>query len=449
MTLQTTIFWIKNLSRIGALLQYRESLKNERLSLEELSDLEWRKQKSIVEYAYKHCGFYKRYYDEIGFCPSDLKEKEDWALVPVLEKKDVRDFFKEIISDEATTSIMRESMTGGSTGRPLRIYHDKRHHFEVLGWRSLRWWGASPGESLGSIHRKVPKSRLEKIKNKLIWWPTYRTFLDASMINEKELSLFVEDIVKHNVNRIHGYVGSLEKVADYIINNDIQITSVKSVWSTSAPLLYNVREKIEKAFHCKVMNQYGCNEIYHIATQCPHSDHLHIHSDFVHLDVVDESNHLLIDKDGDILVTDLKNRVFPLVKYRLGDRGRLLSERCFCGISLPLLEDIKGRISDAIITPSGRYLDGVYLTSIFDDFYKYVDQFQIRQLSDYSVVVYIKFKNQDNIRNRFVIDSILSNLRKNTNNEISVKTKIVDYINDDKGKIRYIISDIVNQMKSK
>lgn len=437
------IFWIKNRFRIVAYLQYKEVCRHEKLSVHELEEYEWEKQKSIVEIAYNHSRFYKRFYDGKGFHPSMLRNKADWQKVPVLEKDLVRNYCDEILSDEAIPSIIYESTTGGSTGKPLKVFHDRRFHSEILGWRSFRWWGVSPSASVGIVHRRVPKTKLQKIKKKIIWWPTYRTYLDASFIDDDNISDFIKSIIKHKIVWLQGYVGALEKVADYIIDHDVNIDSLKMVWSTSSPLFEHVRDKMERAFGCKVMNQYGCCEIFHIATQCPQTNQLHIHSDCVHVDVVNSNNEFLIDEEGDILVTDLRNEVFPLIKYRLGDKGTLLSNYCPCGLNLPMMKEVKGRISDAVICPSGHFVDGNYLTTLFDNYYDYIDQFQVRQDKNYNIKLIVKLKHPEEKLSYIILETIRKKFISNVNNEVPVEVQVVDHINDDNGKIRYVISEVV------
>ncbi|MCK4735851.1 MAG: hypothetical protein KAT65_25580, partial [Methanophagales archaeon] len=55
-------------------------------------------------------------------------------------------------------------------------------------------------------------------------------------------------------------------------------------------------------------------------------------------------------------------------------------EICSCGRGLPLLQSIKGRILDCIITPEGKYLTGEFFPAIFADYdIKGIKEFQIIQ----------------------------------------------------------------------
>ena len=121
------------------------------------------------------------------------------------------------------------------------------------------------------------------------------------------------------------------------------------IWWTSAPLTPLVRRKIESAYNCLVMNQYGCNEMWNIAIQKKNEPYLTVCSDFVHVDTVD-SHGKQTDKEitGDILITDLKCKAFPLIKYRLGDRGSFAMGGLDSKDGYPKLNFVEGRISDNI-----------------------------------------------------------------------------------------------------
>lgn len=441
MNIKEIVFWSKNkLFRPKAISQYKTVLRNTEKSIDELNLLNWNKRRDIVNYAYKNIPFYKEFYDSKNFNPSDLKIEKDWEKVPVLPKKTVRENIEKIRRPNVPEKYIGIATTGGSTGLPLKIYTDKRFNWEILGWRMFKQWGISPADNVGIIHRRVPTSFIGKFKNRVLWWPTKRAYLNASSMNDEDIKLFVNEIINKRIVWLQGYVGGLEKIADYINTHNIKITTLRLVWSTSAPLMDNVRLKMEKAFNCRIMNQYGSNEFPNIAMQCEDSDDLHINSDCVHIDIL-SNNKYVTDEEGDILVTCFENKVFPLIKYEIGDRGTILSSSCKCGNPLPLLKKIKGRTSDSVYTPSGRYIDGNYLNSIFDDYPTIFDQFQVYQAKDYSLDVRVKIY-ENNTETMKALDAIKRILEVKVNNEISVKISIVDHIDDDKGKIRYIISEI-------
>lgn len=442
MNFRDFVFWSKNyLFRKKAIYQYKDALNNQKESIEKIKRINWEKRKKIVVYAYENIPFYKRFYDANNFNPYSLESENDWQKVPILEKEYVRKFNDELRNPNVKSKFFNQSTTGGSTGTPLRVYYDNRFNYEILGWRAFKWWNISPADNVGIVHRRVGTSFIKTLKNRALWWPTKRAYLNATSMTNEEISRFVSKLIKHKTVWLQGYVGALERIADYIILNKIEISSLKLVWSTSAPLYLNVRNKMEKAFRCKIMDQYGSNEIMNIALQCPHNDHLHINYDYVHVETINDKNQIIINEEGEILVTNLTSYVFPLIRYKLGDKGCLLNEQCQCGVNLPLMKSVKGRISDSLYTPSGLYIDGNYMNSIFDLYYDFVDKFQVVQKKDYSIIVYVVLKEVSGTKE--VLRKIEERLKIDVRNEIPIKIEIVDNIKDDKGKIRYIINEML------
>jgi phenylacetate-CoA ligase len=67
------------------------------------------------------------------------------------------------------------------------------------------------------------------------------------------------------------------------------------------------------------------------------------------------------DGAGDLICTGLVNADMPLIKYRVGDYGRLSDKKCSCGKTLPLLEGIDGRTDDVLYSADGRYCSHIHL----------------------------------------------------------------------------------------
>ena len=89
-------------------------------------------------------------------------------------------------------------------------------------------------------------------------------------------------------------------------------------------------------------------------------------------------------------MTDLLNEPFPLIRYRVGDRGRMLAPTCACGSPFPLMDYVKGRVSDTITLRSGKKIPGEIWTTIFDDFVSEIRSFSVHQSADYRIRVYFE-----------------------------------------------------------
>lgn len=437
-------FWRKNiLFRKKAYIAYQEAISYCNKSIEERVHEDFAKRRSMVEYAYKHCKFYHEYYNSVGFNPSMLKDEKDWQLVPIVEKQMIRDHIDDFISNEFKNRKLGEITTGGSTGKPLKIYKSPNVYYEVLAWRALGWWNISPADNEAIIHRKVPTGFIQTTKNRFYWWPTKRAYLSAKSISEENIKKFIIDIKKNKIKWIVGYCAAIEYVADYILNNNIQIDCIDLIWSTSSPLTKIVRDKIEKAFHCKVMDQYGCCEMGNIAIQKPGENYLTINSDYVHVDIVDSSDSIINEKKeyGDVLITELKTVEFPLIKYRLGDKSRYIKTMKESHDGFPKMEFVRGRISDAVWLPDGTYIDGAYLTTICDNYSDYVACYQIIQDLDYSVQINF-IPRQGDFNFDLIKNKIINEFQELTKEKIKINHSTVSKISDFDGKRKFIISNI-------
>ena len=185
------MFWLKNqLFRQKTMRKYRELLQNQELDEKSLAELNWEKRKAIVNHAYQNTKFYKKFYDLCGFNPSMLVTENDWDKVPVLERTMIRENLDDMIMRNISHKRLRVSTTGGSTGHPLKVYHDKAFDNEILAWRYLGWWNVSPADNQGTIHRAIPATTFAKFKNMIMWFPTKRIFLNASSFTDNDIEFF-------------------------------------------------------------------------------------------------------------------------------------------------------------------------------------------------------------------------------------------------------------------
>jgi phenylacetate-CoA ligase len=120
---------------------------------------------------------------------------------------------------------------------------------------------------------------------------------------------------------------------------------MKVVVTSAEPLTDDQRAVIGAAFGCPVRETYGMTENVAAASECE-AGRLHLWPEVGAVEV----------RDGEFICTGLLNDAMPLIRYRLGDRGRLApeTEMCPCGRTLPVIAGVEGRTSDLLITPDGR-----------------------------------------------------------------------------------------------
>lgn len=140
------------------------------------------------------------------------------------------------------------------------------------------------------------------------------------------------------------------------------------VWGGGEHLAPAMRADIEGAFGCPVANEYGASECLSIAHEC-RDGWQHLHSEWVIMEAVnhDGSPTPPGKLSDDCLLTNLANRVQPIVRYRLGDRILANPRRCRCGSPLPAFR-VEGRTEDtlALATERGNlvYLIALALSTV-------------------------------------------------------------------------------------
>ena len=120
------------------------------------------------------------------------------------------------------------------------------------------------------------------------------------------------------------------------------------MWSGGEYLAPPAATEIERAFGCALINEYGSSECMSIAFSCSERA-LHINSDWVVLEPVDRdfSPTPPGTMSHTVLLTNLANRVQPVIRYNLGDSVIVRTRRCGCGSPLPALE-VEGRCDDVV-----------------------------------------------------------------------------------------------------
>lgn len=421
-----------------------EKIKNvDSLSYQQLKILNFKKRKAIVEYAYANIPFYESFYDTSGFHPDDLVTDKDWLKIPILTKDAIKNKAHLLKNPLINDKYFRKSVTGGSTGVPLTVYFDKRVPLEAFGWRVLNWWGLKPWDNQAYVYRNV-RSNFQQLINNLVWWPTRRALLDCSSMSDSDIEVFIAKLNTIKPEIIQGYVGGVFDLAKYIDKNNVKLSfKPKVIWVTAAPLPNSTRVFIESVFKAPVYDQYGCSEVFWLAAECTLQKGLHVLSDIRHIEFLDTKGDLALENEyGDVIITDLENKVFPIIRYMNGDRGRYLEQdACACGLPYPLIDKIKGRVTDSLKMPSGIIIDGSYLTTIFDSHPDLIDGFQVIQDEDYSITINCVLRNgvlSENLN--FIL--IRKQLELKARQEVPVKLLFVDSLIQDRGKMKFIISHL-------
>lgn len=419
----------------------RALVANERRDPEELLATQRRRAVDHARFAMQSTRFYRDLYGDAGLTLADLHDPEVFDSLPVVTKDQVRERFDDFVTPEATPRTSAVSKTGGSTGEPTRILRDTRVSAQPFEWRLFRWWGVHPADNVVVVFRQV-KSPAEQLKHAVKWWPTRRVLMDAYNLSDEVVAKFAEDWHRLRPTLVTGYAGGILSIARSIDRLGLTPPPLTALATTASPLTAEARSDVERVFGAPVYDHYRSSEMPWMGGECIERQGHHLFVEGRYLQLVDDADDLVpTGEEGTVVATDLTNRVFPLIRYRLGDRTRAIPAPCSCGVTLPRFDRIAGRATDGIHLPDGTWVPGIGLYQLFNDFPGAVRQFQVDQRADYSVVLRcVAGPSPETERSVRAATRLLERL---LHRKVPVSWEVVPVIPDVGGKVQYVRTAVV------
>ena len=140
----------------------------------------------------------------------------------------------------------------------------------------------------------------------------------------------------------------------------------------------DVREHLSNVFGCYVQTNYSCTEGGTVACECTER-HFHINDDWIIIEAVDENNQPVPfgTQSAKVLLTNLANRICPIIRFEITDRIVLHKEPCACGNSRPWLT-LEGRTDDILIFENGIRIAPLSIYAILKEVHG-IERFQLIQ----------------------------------------------------------------------
>ena len=344
------------------------------LGTEHIQLLADRRLRALLLWAREHSDFYRRLYRGIAL------ESCSIADLPIVTKSELMTHFDAVVTDaDVTRDRVHEFMaqrdrighalsgryavwtSSGSTGEPGIFLHDGRalaiyEALEMVRFRHLTspaalaaaviageryaMVGATGGHFAGnaSVHRMrlVYPWLADRMRVFSILEPTP---VLVNALNEYQPALLAT------------YPSAASLLAGEQQRGNLSIRP-REIWVGGEQLSAGQRLQITRAFGCELRDNYGASEFLAIAGECAHGT-LHVNADWVMLEPVDEKYRAVPPgtPSHTVLLTNLTNRIQPLIRYDLGDSLTWLARPCECGNPLPGIL-VQGRCDDILILRS-------------------------------------------------------------------------------------------------
>lgn len=291
--------------------------------------------------------------------PELMAAFDDWVTDPVL----TRAALEEHIADPALVGVPYRGeyfvcTSSGTTGHPGLFVYDQNAITVMrammvaradVGWLDVRdWlrltarqfrWAAAVGA--GGHFAGAGWVELERRRGR--WRArSYRVFPVEQPIRQLASALESFDPAILTV-----YPSALELLAEEQSAGRLRLRPV-FIETAGETVTADARAEAAAVFGCPVHDAYAASECQWMATDCP-EDWLHVNCDWTILEPVDEDRRPTPPGEAShtVLLTNLANRVQPIIRYDLGDSVLARPDPCPCGSPLPAIR-VVGRRDDVL-----------------------------------------------------------------------------------------------------
>lgn len=323
----------------------------ERLTREQLRELQLDRLRATLRHAYDNVEQYRRKFDEAGVKPDDCRGLEDLARFPFTTKADLRDTYPFGMFAVPMSEVRRIHASSGTTGRPTVVGYTEN---DLSMWadavaRSIRAAGGRPGHKVhisygyglftGGLGAHYGA---ERAGCTVIPASGGMTARQVQIIRD-----FQPEIIMVTPSYMLTLLDEFERQGV-----DPRTSSLKVGIFGAEPWTEAMRREIEERMDIHAVDIYGLSEVMGpgVAQECVETkDGLHVWEDYFYPEVVDPLTGEVLPEgeSGELVFTSLAKEALPIIRYRTRDLTRLLP-----GTARPAfrrIEKITGRSDDMII----------------------------------------------------------------------------------------------------
>jgi phenylacetate-CoA ligase len=399
----------------------------------EIDDYQSERLHKLVNHAFKNVPYYRNLFEEYGVNPQKIRYIADLSKLPLLTKEIIKNNFPDnMVAENISKKQMILGGSSGSTGQPLQYYKTKES-LGMLRAANLRGWYWT-GFRLGDPYMKIATMPRNSFLKKAQDWLNRSYYVHSRSVSESDIVAILHTLKSKRIKILRGYPGTLYLVATYAEEHPELRVRLDTIVTTSEPLYPHLREKIEAVFACKIFDSYGA-EGAPIIFECPTHECYHVSPEIAIVEYIKSDADPNMYK---LIYTDLCNYATPFIRYDIGDFAVPADNACSCGRKMPAIKALYGRDTDVLVTPSGKYITFYFFAGYFEH-KKYLDFFQMRQVSSSEFILYI-------VPNQFFLEKELSVIKQDLleviGDDVNLTIEVVDDIPlTSSGKRRFFIRD--------
>ena len=341
-----------------------------------------RRLRAVLEIAERHAPIYRERFRRAGIRARDLRSLDDLRHFPTVTREEVTAAYPDGVLTRAPRSNDVVFRTSGTSGLFMQIAYSARANdfLDAVYARALFNVGYRPLDKLAYYWWEPKPKPLRSYERLGLMRKHFLPIHPDPAQQLADLDALRPDVVYH-------FPSSLLLIAR-LLEHDSRRHAFKPRLAICHGELMTKEQRryLERVFGCPVYDQYGAQEFNRMGWDCAAHRGLHEDSDSVHIEVLRDGEPAGIGVEGEIVVSGLVNDLMPLVRYRIGDAGRMLGERCSCKRALRLYELTEGRLDDVLELPDGRRVGPRTLAPRIEELRGF-HQYRVRQTSPNAIEV--------------------------------------------------------------
>lgn len=311
----------------------------------------WERLKNLLKFARDNSDFYKKHLQDIDL--DRLDNYEVFRNVPMLDKKDIYQNTPPV-SDALLTGPLKKAhvfASGGSTGEPKFSFYSFRELDEV-------------SSILADIYQIAGINRNDVVANLFMAGFMWTSFIVVNSALEKigcvslpiagnsELDLILHYMKLFRPTAVVGLPSMIIRLAEEIQKRSLDLTIEKILYGGehfSPEAIKFLKNSVSARWIHSA--GYASVEGGPVGYQMP-QDRGGVHRllyEYMFLEVIDPEtlNPVKEGQPGEIVITNFRRRLMPIIRYRTGDVGRILKFRPDSLHRAPLFE-LLGRVDDVL-----------------------------------------------------------------------------------------------------
>ena len=331
----------------------------ETLPPDKLRRLQLRKFQRIFNWAYKNSRFHRKFYDQAGIAPSDIRSFADIRRVPKVEKSMMRDIQRREpfpYGDALCVPLEEVSafrQTSGTSGQPV---------YQPDTWQDWEWWAECWSYILwGQGYRPADRVFIPfGYKVFVAFWAGHYAaekigceVVPGGVLDTQARILKIQELQATAMMATPTYVLGMAETARSKMGIDPSRLTIRRITCAGEPgaSIPATKRRMEDAWGAKVYDHAGATEIGAWSYECTaQPGGLHVNEAFFLVEIEDMETGEIIEEPGRrgrMIITALDRIAQPCVRFDAKDVIEWAAHPCPCGRTFRMISGgVVGRSDD-------------------------------------------------------------------------------------------------------